>query len=327
VFGLSPGGDRTGIRVLAVPPADQPYLVGLQEVKPAAGLEATVADFPLKRGVWVQGRVTDKVTGKPVRAYMHYEPTTDNPQRGDVVDFTDFYSLPAYRCRPDGSYRVPALPGPGVLTARELFYKKEHLGDGSAPVNPSKDSKWVQCDIALDPGRTLTGTILDPDGKPLASVQAFNADPVDYWTPRALPTASFRVIAVDPRGRRSLVFLHRDKRLAKALELPGDARDPVTVQLERAGAVIGRLVDADGKPRPDAGLGIYFVRKDNDSTATHLPVQIRTDRAGRFCVEGLAPGVVYQIIAWRRGTIADRLSIQPGETRDLGDVKGKPSQE
>jgi hypothetical protein len=322
-----------GIPVLAIPPADQPYLVGFKEVRVEAGLDATTVDFRLKRGVWVQGQVTNKVTGKPVQAYIQYHPSPDNPYRLNAADFTRFPSLAAelYSTRTDGTFRVPALPGPGVITARGPY--GEYIGDGSAPINPTRGAEPVHCTIILDPGRTLTGTICGPNGKQLAGVRVFNMKPLHFWKPQALPTASFRLTAVDPHGRRTLVFLHPEQRLVKVLELQGNAQDPVIVQLEPAGTITGRLLDEHGWPRPHVDLLVHFVRKDNNYVANHLPGRITTDREGRFRVEGLVPGVVYQInLAGKPsnstiGSVATRLTIRSGEVKDLGDVKGKQFQE
>jgi RNA polymerase sigma factor (sigma-70 family) len=328
-----PGGflDGTdfGFPVMAIPPLDQPYLVGFQEVKPRLGLEALTLDFKLKRGVWVEGRVTDKVTGKPVRAHIEYRPSGDNPRQKDAANFERFPSLPGelYSTRADGSFRVAALPGPGTITARGPY--GEYVGDGNAPVNPRPDGEPVRCQIVLDPGRTVTGTIVGPDGEPLDGVRVFNLKTAHFWTPRPLETAAFRLSALDQGGSRSLVFLHLDKRLVKALELQGNAQDPLVVRLEPAGAVTGRLVDEYGQPRPGVNLLIHFVRKDKGYVAEHLLHRIKTDAEGRFRVEGLAPGVVYQINLSGKppnttiGSVVPRLSIQSGETKNLGDVKGK----
>jgi hypothetical protein len=324
-----PDGTDFGVAVMAIPSPDQPYLVGFQEVKPRLGLEAITLDFKLKRGVWVEGRVTDKVTGKPVKAYIEYRPSGDNPGLKDVADFQRFPSLPRelYSTRADGTFRVPALPGPGAITARGPY--GEYVGDGNAPINPRPDGEPVRCRIVLDPGRTLTGTIVGPDGKPLPGVRVFNLNPFHFWTPRPLETAAFRLTALDPAGRRSLVFLHPDRQLVKALELQGNAQDPLVVRLEPAGTATGRLVDEYDQPRPGVNLLIHFVRKDNGYVAEHLPHRIKTDAEGRFRVEGLAPGVVYQInLAGKPpnntiGSVVSRLSIQSGETKDFGDVKGK----
>jgi hypothetical protein len=161
----------------------------------------------------------------------------------------------------------------------------------------------------------------------------FNLKPLHLWTPQPLETASFTLTAVDPGGSRSLVFLHPEKRLVKALELQGLGQGPLTIRLEPAGTITGRLVDDDGEPRPRVDLLIHFVRKDKDYVAEHLLGKIATDSEGRFRVEGLAPGVVYQInLAGKRsnntiGSVATRLSIKAGETKVLGDVKGRLFQE
>src|SRR5262249_15223142 len=154
----------------------------------------------------------------------------------------------------------PVLPGPGVLTARGPH--GEFTADGTVTINPGQDTGPVQCHIILDPGRSLTGKVLGPDGKPLAGVRAFNLKPLHFWTPEPLESDSFTLTGVDPSGRRSLVFVPPEKRLAAAVELQGTAQSPLIVQLKPAGVVAGRLVDDDGQSRPAVDLLIHFVRKD-----------------------------------------------------------------
>ncbi len=322
-----------GLPVLAMPPEDQPYLVGFREVKRGPGLDTTAVNFELKRGVWVQGTVTDKATGKPVRAHIQYSPSPDNPHRKDLADFTRFPSLPTelYVTRPDGSFRVPALLGPGTITARGPY--GEYLQDGSATINLTKDGEPVRCRFVLDPGRKLSGTILDPEGKPLAGVRVLNMNPRHFWTAKPLATASFTLTAMDAQGRRSLVFLHEGKHLAKAVDFKESGPGPLTVQLEPAGTITGRLVDAEGQPRPGVSCRIYLELKYDGGVAGHFPERVTTDRDGRFRVEGLAAGLRYQIIELGKppkgevAVVATRLSVKAGESKDLGDVKAKPFRE
>jgi hypothetical protein len=265
-----------------------------------------------------------------VRAHIQYHPSPDNPHRKDAVDFTRFPSLPTelYVTRRDGTFRVPALPGAGTITVRGPY--NEYIGDGSATINLTPDGEPVRCQIILDPGRTLQGTILDPEGKPLAEVRAFNMNPRHFWTSRPLATASITLTAVDPKGRRTLVFLHEAKHLTKAVELQGSEPSPLTVRLEPAGTITGRLVDAEGQPRPRVDFRIYFERKDTGYVARHFPERVKTDQEGRFRVEGLAAGLVYQIIETGKASndevavVATKLSVKAGESKDLGDVKAKP---
>ena len=102
----------------------------------------------------------------------------------------------------------------------------------------------------------------------------------------------------------------------------GDVKEPLTVKLESWGAVTGRLVTPDGKPRPGVLLQIA------DRMLPHASLQ--TDREGHFRVEGLASGVKYTLEAVQNGKpaalVAD-LSLQAGESRDLGDVQSKRAEE
>ena len=47
----------------------------------------------------------------------------------------------------------------------------------------------VVCDLRLDPGKTVRGTVLDPDGKPLAGVRILG--PLGAITMRDLLSAEF----------------------------------------------------------------------------------------------------------------------------------------
>jgi hypothetical protein len=77
-------------------------------------------------------------------------------------------------------------------------------------------------------------------------------------------------------------------------------------------------------------LIVYFERKDNGSVARHLPEYVTTGRDGRFRVDGVASGLLYQVLEAGkppRGSIAilaTHLAVKTGHTRDLGDVKAKP---
>ncbi len=150
---------------------------------------------------------------------------------------------------------------------------------------------------------------------------------------KPLPTASFTISAVDPKKTRSLIFLHPEKKLVKTMELQGNEPGPLTVRLEPAGTVTGRLLDADGQPLAKVDLRVLFDRKDNDYGAAYFPERVATDGEGRFRVDGLAPGLVYQIdVAGKPpqftvASVAGRISVKSGETRNFGDIKAKPHQE
>ena len=56
-----------------------PYRPMFQELPNAPGVETTRVDFKLVGGIPVQGKVTNRTTGKPVAAFVGYFPTLENP--------------------------------------------------------------------------------------------------------------------------------------------------------------------------------------------------------------------------------------------------------
>jgi hypothetical protein len=106
--------------VLADPPAGSGRLPYFAIVHDAAGFEPVTLDVDLQPAVVVTGRVTDKATGKPMRARVWYRPLQSN----EFEDRTPGYTVEGHApwseaddglTDADGVYRVNALPGPGLL--------------------------------------------------------------------------------------------------------------------------------------------------------------------------------------------------------------------
>ena len=78
-----------GNRILAIPADGQPYFMCKFDVPTAPGFDVIRFDLPVHRGVLIDGRVADKVTGEPIAAAkMHYLPWPDNPNIGSMPEFT-----------------------------------------------------------------------------------------------------------------------------------------------------------------------------------------------------------------------------------------------
>ena len=147
-------------------------------------------DFKLERGILVQGKITDKTTGKPVAALVEYHPALDNPNISSREQLALFEPVATH---PDGTFTLVALPGPGLVAATAMgdrFLTVDLAStDRSSSARPFPDiqgftsshqchafeaislettAKSFQCDMTLTPGPEPVVTILDPDGKPLA---------------------------------------------------------------------------------------------------------------------------------------------------------------
>src|SRR5439155_17828419 len=91
---------------------DQAYLNTSLRVGDAAGLGPLTADVVLVRGVWLQGRVSDAATGRPIpRARVRYGAAKANP---NLAPFA-FDGNPAFRDNRD-SRGLPLLEQGHTIT-------------------------------------------------------------------------------------------------------------------------------------------------------------------------------------------------------------------
>jgi protocatechuate 3,4-dioxygenase beta subunit len=329
------------------PPDEQPYLPSRSAVVEGPGMEPHTINMSLRRGIWVNGRVTDQATGKPVRARIFYHTSSANSNRApDTESRAD-----------DGSFRLAVPPGPGLITVR-AWDDRYAAGVGAerikgsneraasyvadyhtlVEIDPPRGAESIDCQVILDPGQTLTGTILGPSGQPLAGAKVSGRTALFFWhwPDEPLPTASFTVYGVRPGRPRVLRFLHDGERLAGTLRINGDEKEPLTIKLEPWGIITGRVVDPDGLPV----IGLYEAMSITrgipvDPAIGTLPNRIgQTDKDGRFRVEGLAPGLEYDLFIglptpggnWQ-GDIGRGLTLKSGETRDVGDIRLQRSKE
>ncbi|HMC65687.1 MAG TPA: hypothetical protein VKI65_12175, partial [Gemmataceae bacterium] len=349
--GMPKGG---GNKIMLVPRDDQPYVSVHAVVPDTPGLDPVTVDFEMKRGVWIEGKITDKVTGKPLQGSVEYFSMYSNPNLGDYPGFagTHYRILAA---KEDGSYRVVGLPGPGLIG---VYYQKDHYlraGErddeyaakftektplNTAPyalffpnnfnavarIDPVKGLDSVKQDVTIDPGWTFTGRLLGADGKPLTGAQSFGTGmPWEEERERMKKTADFTVRAFNPRRPRDVFFQHLQMGLVGVAKPPKENGGAVTVRMEPGAAVTGRLVDADGRPRTGVELEVWFRLKEERGWSRFSPERVKTDREGRFRIGALLPGREFRLSAGK-GELLTIRAPRSGQTKDLGDVQLKAAE-
>ncbi len=340
------------------------------------GSEPVKLDFQLPRGIWIEGRVTDKTTGKPISGQVEYFVFWSNPSYKQLdrperinVDLRDHHRADA-----NGRFRIAALPGPGIIgvladdgstyasrgaggeTIAEGDTKMGALTFPTSPyvctavnfnvlteVNPRENADVVKLDLTLTSGATVTGKLIDADGKPVVGA-LYCGDSPEYEIWASTNADSFKVFSYEPNRPRRLIFYEAKRNLAGMLMLSGDPPKPLVVRLDTAGSVRGRLVDEHGSPLAGMMLlpGLRPARQTMALPASALPLPLpppdskrsnldpTTDEQGRFEIHGLIPGKDYLVRARGngdrgfQGQLADSITVHAGETKDLGDVSPKP---
>jgi RNA polymerase sigma factor (sigma-70 family) len=346
--GMPKGADNM---IAIVPPRDQPYVAVHAEVPDGPGIEPVTVDFELKRGVWIEGNLTDKATGKPVQWFVSYFALLSNPKLEDYPGFDGTDGFNRVQTKEDGSYRIVGLPGPGLVVVQHggpylrsaerddalgsadkvLYTSPFHLWGMTthalARINPAPGTARLTCDVTLDPGRTFRGTLAGPDGKPLTGVRTYGLRGNDGWERPALATADFTVQAFNPRRPHPVLFRHVERGLVGVFEPPQDLSQTVTVRLRPGATATGRLVDADGRPRANVSLNLSIrARGDSWEGYSLRDRPIRTDADGRFRLDTLLPGYQFELYDLRGGYhFGD--GLRPGATKDLGDVQFRQPRE
>jgi protocatechuate 3,4-dioxygenase beta subunit/5-hydroxyisourate hydrolase-like protein (transthyretin family) len=340
-----------GQEVTALPPKEAPYIQVVHPLDEGTSLSPVTRDFDLKRGVWIEGRVIDGATGKPVRARLDYFVYADNPHRQDYPGFgTNRVGMPL-TTDAEGRFQIAGIPGKGILGARaEEKYRLgagkdtleglEMLGDAEAVartypsfciptnyhvvamVDPPADAESATVDLMLDPGKTIPGRVVGPDGEPVEGASLYGlTDHFRYW--QGASGSTFEVLSMAPDEPRLVQARHESKKLAGSVVATADGESPLTLRLAPWGTLTGRIVDDAGQPR--AGLELTSDGIDHETGA--MPDRVKIDADGRFRVDGIVPGLKYTLQVWDGktvvGSVGGGVVVAPGETKDLGDVEAK----
>jgi RNA polymerase sigma factor (sigma-70 family) len=341
---------------LAVKPPDGLYFERRAELKDTGGLDPLTGDIDMVRGeVTVRGKVTDEATGKPVaKARVYYYPLYANPYVNRKLDGF-WYPRSETTTGPDGSYALTVLPGQGELgvtgpnpdaymaalvTPKEIkeFFKApvfanqldRAIGGNAASfiqeqphalvlLEPGEKDEALVKDVALEPAKFLTvkGRVVGPDGKPLTGVTVRGL--IGGFDERTLTGDDFTVERIDPRVNRQLAFYREDKKLGLFLkELDVKAPEPLIVKLQPCGSASGRLVDPDGLPLAGVRIDVAAVAPGPVAPRNQW---VTTDKEGRFRFETLVPGYAYPLTQINVPNILAEVVVEPGKTKDVGDVK------
>lgn len=319
--------------VSVIPPRSLPYVAlrfGVNGTDPA---QESTRDIKMVQGTFVEGKVTDSRTGLPVAGRIEYamfatNPLNEPPHRIQLAHMEHYY-----RSGPNGHYRIPVLPGPGVLgfnaddhhiyprakweSQPSMQDRKESPGMLSTVpylvyagnfhyvtgVDPRPDSGNITLDFQLTSGITFPGHVIRPDGTQAESYAIYGASVPGGWYQNH--TAEFKVEGYQTdRAQRLIVFIDSENLVGTTL-LTGNY-DRVRIPLTKAGMITGRLISEHGEPVAAAhlvnghlvngGMGDDTAAPQSNGsfpTDSRQKRSLQTDDNGRFEIRGLVGGLKY----------------------------------
>jgi serine/threonine protein kinase len=207
-----------------------------------------------------------------------------------------------------------------------------------AEVNPEQGDDRIEIEMALRASKPVRLQIVSrddrfgspPEGPPEDGYEAYGLNKRAGWQ----KDQSTQLVAEDllPGEKRTVYVFHRASGLGGAVAVDEDVQQPVDIELTMTGRLIGRLVDDNGKPITDGVLSRDGSVWASDPKLKANPTLIPVDQQGRFVLNGLIPGRKYsaRVSAPRGhqgrltrtyvGMAFSDVEIEPGETRDLGDL-------
>ncbi len=340
--------------LIGVEVGGQPYVKVLRLIGKPRGLETIDVEIAIRRGAWVEGRVVDRTTGKPVQAVIAYRPFRDNPHLEEYAHVTFNETIggddAGFPTDAQGRFRAVALPGGGVLSVRTVdpaYASAEPLAPKYAntlgrsdrfqallPIEVNGRETLAIPEIKVVRGRTQQVRILSKDGKPLtgACVVFLERHP---RAPEPVTGTELTFAHPNPGKSECTVILHEERGLGGSIDIMGNEAGPIEVTLLPLGTVRGRLVDETGQLRPDVEIRAFYHRDQGivNRHVAQLEAAARTGPDGRFQINRLVPGLFYsfEVLMDHEGNMPIRSEgyLRRGpwtpepELQDWGDVKVK----
>jgi len=341
--------------VMAEPQDRQPYFAASALVPERAGPDPLTVDFDLVSGIPLSGRVTDQSTRKPPRAaVVDYYPLFPNAHSVKITN--GILAASSALIRPDGSYSLVVLPGPGavcVAASPRNSYAVARVDDKEVAnifidgINHGDD----RC-----PGSISTA--MGPNGRGILCVNKYNAvsliNPetraeslaldLALQTARTLqgtvvqpdgqPLSGVKVIGLtampnyDVLERASFTVTGLNPRLTRDLfflHRDQNLGKVLTIQGDETRPLTVQLDPCgtvigrlvDKAGKPVLGVNVNFFRSGDGYSFLNTA----TDADGRFRMEGLVPRANYSLLSSRR-LLKDvgQVEVESGRIKDLGDL-------
>ena len=166
-------------------------------------------------------------------------------------------------------------------------------------INPKAGDESVTADMEFERGRTVKGTLIGPDGEPVAGALMMGAE--DHFQSVGASSRCLRPISrftrSGPDAKRGLLVLSRGEAARRAYVVKPGENGPITIRLEPCGTLSGRLTE-NGVPSAGAQMTCDRPFEMNDARYEHGRFPARS-RPTRTAASGSSASSLGSSTAWR----------------------------
>jgi protocatechuate 3,4-dioxygenase beta subunit len=242
----------------------------VEEVRPS-GVPIVLV---LGSGETVRGRVTDDL-GAPVTSF-----TVRGQRNQEMASLTG--SLSSIFRHPDGEFAFTGLPG-----GRWVFRASVGQLKSSRPAIVQLPDQGVPIVLVIPRSTTVSGTVLDPDGHPIAGADVRSPNHLTFsgedggFSLQELPSGRLEIWAEAEAYAPSELALVRVESGASVTE--------VRLVLRRGGTIRCQVLDAESRPEPRRRIALF--RADAAEVYQKLGASDQSSNAdGELEFKNLAPG-------------------------------------
>ncbi|MEM7230688.1 MAG: carboxypeptidase-like regulatory domain-containing protein [Planctomycetota bacterium] len=340
---------RMGVDIVATHPKHGRARIGLEKPQGDESKLPDTLDIVLTPPVVLNGKITD-LSGQPVDRAQIRISRVSNSKDPELAMISQLMppsaGLVAYSAE-DGAYRAARLEAATYrVEVRALGYAKKVLDDIEIP----EDGKAL--DIALDPGATIRGRVVDTNRDPVAGAEvvAFleyesqTGDQSDYMveynrqlraaagrgvsTTKSRDDGSFELIQL-PEGKFQLVVRAEGYAIETAPGIGAD-QDAGEIALKANASLVGTVRDENGVAVTSFSFRIQPVREDGRQIYIddrHRRQQNVQDSEGQFAMDRLGAGK-YTVRVEAEGFAPgfQKVELRPGEESrvDIVMAEGAP---
>ncbi|MCA9141108.1 MAG: carboxypeptidase regulatory-like domain-containing protein, partial [Planctomycetales bacterium] len=351
------------LRVSALNPGTLPYIDARVEMDVTTTNPPNAIDFELDRGAIVTGRITDRRTGEGVAGNVGYLSWPNNPQLSSLHQAYDTFNTMA--TRPDGTYTIVVPHGPGVFAF--IAYNRNQFDSASSAdfgfpvrdggmfssgnhglvmaehfhflkrIEADIDTDQLVVDASIGRGPVQHIIVSRADG---GAIDELDARGIVKNTLSGFRGNQFDILGMKPGEKRVLFLRDGEKKYAGVFEIQSSVipkNDELTLELEPAAAISGRVTDAAGRP-----LSRWYVAAVSSGMVDKMRASrselnqeglfefdtTTTDADGYFRLKGLPSSTAIEIAAASiqqnvrpEPKVIKSVTLRPGGQQDLGQLK------